>query len=192
MSLISAKPRRSRLALFFSGAGSTLQAVLDQNESLNIIRVFSSKRSALGRLRCRRQGLVESVFKFPKDFDSVLNILKTQQINTVMLVGFMKVVPADFIEQFKSFGPHQRIINIHPSLLPNHKGLQAIENAFEQQSPLGVTIHDVVAEVDSGKYFKRQMVLTSQEVSLLKFEEAALWARACEQQILKSWGSAIA
>lgn len=192
MSLISAQRRRPRVALFFSGTGSTLQALLDQIESLNIVCAFSSKKLALGRLRCRRQGLIESVYKFPEDFGKVLEILKAQQIDTVMLVGFMKIVPADFVEQFKSFSPFQRIVNIHPSILPSHKGLRAIESAFSQQSPLGVTIHDVVAEVDSGDYFKRTMVLSSQEISLINLEETFLWARACEQQILKSWGSAVA
>ena len=192
MSLISARRRRPRVALFFSGAGSTLQALLDQNESLNIVCAFSSKKTALGRLRCQRQGLFASVFKFPDDFSIVLEILKDKKIDTVMLVGFMKIVPADFVTQFKALGYNHRIFNIHPSLLPNYKGLRAIEAAFADKSSLGVTIHDVVAEVDSGDFFKRQSVLNSEEVASLNIDEAFLWQRACEQQILRSWGSAVA
>lgn len=192
MSLISAEHRRPRVALFFSGAGSTLQAVLDVNESLNLVCAISSKKSALGRLRCKRQGLAEYTLKFSDDFGSVLRFLEAKKINTIMLVGFMKIAPSDFVESFKALGSNQRIFNIHPSLLPKFKGLRAIENAFAEKSALGVTIHDVVAEVDSGEFFKRQLVLQADEVSRLKLNEAFLWQRSCEQQILRSWGSAVA
>lgn len=192
MSLTSAFKRRPRVALFYSGAGSTLQALLDQIDFLNIVCAFSSKKMALGRLRCQRQGVVHTVHQFPQDFPAVLEILKAKKIDTIMLVGFMKIVPADFVEKFKSFGSGQRIFNIHPSLLPLYKGLNAIEKAFKDQAALGVTIHHVVAEVDSGAFFKRQVVLNSDHVKKINLIEAYLWQRAGEQQILRSWGSSVA
>ena len=106
-----------------------------------------------------------------------------------MLVGFMKIIPAEFVSGFKKLGSRQRIFNIHPSLLPNYKGLQSVEKAFKDQNPLGVTIHDVVAEVDSGDIFKRLQILERNQISKISLDEAFLWGRACEQQLLRSWGT---
>lgn len=192
MSLIRTQKKRPRIAVFFSGSGSTLQALLDQMESLNIVCAINSKKVALGRLRCRRQQIIEYTLKFPEDFPKVLELLKLKQINTIICAGFMKILPADFVEQFRSYGGHQTIVNIHPSLLPSFKGLKSVERAFAEQAKLGVTIHDVVEEVDSGVFFKRLQVLSSKTVTEIKLPEAFLWLRAGEQQILKSWGSAVA
>ena len=180
------------MAVFFSGSGSTLQAVLDHVETLNIVCAFSSKKTALGRVRCRRQSILENSFKFPEDFKKTLELLKVKKIDTILCAGFMKILPLDFVNGFKGLGPRQSIVNIHPSLLPNYKGLKSAERAYADKNTLGVTIHDVVEEVDSGEFFKRLSVLNSNEISKVRLAEAILWLRSGEQQILRSWGSAVA
>lgn len=192
MSLINPRRKRPRIALFFSGVGSTLQALIDQSESLNIVCAISSKKSALGRLRSRRHGVADFAFQFPDDFTKVLELLKSKSIDTIMLVGFLKIIPADFVATFNKLGSHQRMMNIHPSFLPDYKGLRSVEKAFEEKNRLGVTIHHVVAEVDSGKFFKQQEILNRAEISKVSLKEAQLWGRACEQQLIKSWGTFVA
>jgi phosphoribosylglycinamide formyltransferase 1 len=180
---------RRRSAVFFSGSGSTLQALIDQAESLNIVCAVSSKKNAKGLIRTKRAGLVSYVFKFPENFNSVLTILNQKQIDTIFLAGFMRILPSEFIKQFNMGSIRRRIFNIHPSLLPDFKGLLASESAFDQGAALGVTIHNVVEEVDSGAWFKRMPSLSREETRQIKLPEALLWQRATEQNILKTWGS---
>ena len=187
--LLSSFHHRRRTALFFSGSGSTVQALIDQVETLNIVSAFSSKKSAVGLARAKRAGIAAHVCKFPDESGHVLQLLNAAQINTIFLAGFMKILSADFINQFKAAGIGCRIFNIHPSILPNYKGLAATEAAFADQTLLGVTIHDVVAEVDSGKWFKRTPSLSETQTKKVELTEAALWQRASEQNILKAWGS---
>lgn len=180
---------RRRIALFISGSGSTVQALMDQAETLNIVSVMSSKKSAGGLARAKRSGVSAHVFNFQSETDQVLQLLNRTQINTIFLAGFMKILSAEFIHQFKTSGLGRRIFNIHPSLLPDYKGLAATESAFADKARLGVTIHDVVSEVDSGKWFKRTPSLSGTQTGKVDWAEAALWQRAGEQNILKAWGS---
>jgi phosphoribosylglycinamide formyltransferase 1 len=71
--------------------------------------------------------------------------LLARSIDAIFLLGFMRIVPASFIERWEG-----RILNLHPSLLPSFPGLKSIERAVEADAPCGVTIHEVVAQVDAG------------------------------------------
>lgn len=192
MSLISFRKKRPRIAVFFSGSGSTLQVLLDQMETLNIVCTISSKQKALGRLRGYRQSVVGYTFKFPEDFPQVLSVLKQKKINTIICAGFMKVIPVDFVNGFEALSADQAIVNIHPSLLPAYKGLKSVERAYADKSSIGVTIHNVVEEVDAGQILQRLLAVSAKEISKMTLLEAQVWLRASEQHILKSWGSAVA
>ncbi len=147
--------------VLISGNGSTLQALIDatvENSGGTVAVVIAQSPKAYGILRARRAGIpVETV---PpnlnlKDAKSeceawILDTLKRYKVRNLFLAGYMKVVSSHFIERFTNMFKG-RIYNIHPSLLPKHKGLNAFEKAIEaKDEALGVTVHGVTADLDSG------------------------------------------
>jgi len=145
-----------RLGVLISGRGSNLQALIDPiaegrlNASIAI--VISNRDDAAGLARARAAG-IEAIcvshraFAMRDDFDRALvRELKARDVGLVCLAGFMRLVGAPLIESFPN-----RILNIHPSLLPSFPGLDAQKQAIEHGVKVsGVTVHLVTAELDGG------------------------------------------
>ena len=137
--------KRKKWAVFISGTGSNLAAILDCRSDIDVVLVVSSTRKAYGCLRARREGVPCYVMKNKEDWTSVQERLVESGVELIFLAGFMRIVPAPFLKKWEG-----RMANVHPSLLPEFPGTHSIERAFERGSPLGVTIHEVIAEVDQG------------------------------------------
>ena len=92
----------------------------------------------------------KKIFKFKKkslDERKILKILKFKRIDLICLAGFMKILPKSFIKNFKG-----KILNIHPSLLPNYKGLNTHRRVLlNKEKYTGCTVHFVSPTLDSGK-----------------------------------------
>jgi len=143
------------LVVIVSGRGSNLQAIIDAIESrkLNakISHVISNKSDALALKRADTVGIENSVILskdvakdefFKKLTDKVLTLMP----DYIVLAGFMKILPPSFIENFEN-----RIINIHPSLLPKYPGLHAQRQALEaKERYTGCTVHFVDEGCDTG------------------------------------------
>ncbi len=145
-----------RLAVLISGNGSNLQAIIDAVEanSLNaeIKAVISNNNQAHGLLRATRHGLHTWVidhrdYADRKQFDDVLqHYLQTIDPDIIVLAGFMRILGARFVEAFAD-----RILNIHPSLLPAYKGLNTHQRVLDDgATEHGVSVHLVTAELDDG------------------------------------------
>jgi phosphoribosylglycinamide formyltransferase 1 len=145
-----------RVAVLISGAGTNLQALLDQVHSpggpIEIVGVASSRGEARGLERARRAGVETAVFELGahgerSERDVALgDWLDALGVDLIVLAGFMELLGADFIGRFAG-----RMINVHPSLLPAFPGLRAIEQAVEQGVKVtGVTVHFVDEGVDTG------------------------------------------
>ena len=143
-----------RVAVLISGAGTNLQALLDQVHEpggpIEIVGVASPRSEAPGLERAQRAGVETAVFEIEADRaerDRVLgDWLESHEVDLVVLAGFMELLGADFIGRFAG-----RIVNVHPSLLPAFPGLRAIEQAVEQGvRVMGVTVHFVDEGMDSG------------------------------------------
>jgi phosphoribosylglycinamide formyltransferase 1 len=143
-----------RVAVLISGAGTNLQALLDQVHApggpIEIVGVASSRSDAPGLERAERAGVETAVFEIDgerSDRDRALgDWLEACAVDLVVLAGFMELLGPDFIRRFAG-----RIVNVHPSLLPAFPGLGAIEQAVEQGVKVtGVTVHFVDEGVDSG------------------------------------------
>ncbi|MGZ3692212.1 MAG: formyltransferase family protein, partial [Pseudobdellovibrio sp.] len=108
------------IAVFISGGGSTLQALLEMQHQFNVALVISNKKSAEGLKKAKRFG--KPVFVMNKDtsFDSIEELLTQYNISGIFLAGFMKILPEEFVNRWKN-----KILNIHPSLLPHYKGLHS-------------------------------------------------------------------
>ncbi len=149
-----------RVAVLASGRGSNLQAIIDGIEA-NLIQatvaaVISNKRDAVALERARKHGL-KDLFVDPKPFagqpDSreaydraLLAILQQHDVELVLLAGYMKIVTAVLVNAYAN-----RMMNIHPSLLPSFPGLDAQKKAIEWGCKLaGCTVHFVTEGVDEG------------------------------------------
>ena len=149
-----------RVAVLASGRGSNLQAIIDAVEAghvqANIVAVISNKKEAVALERARTHGLPD-VFVDPKPFaglpDSraaydraLLEILEKHQVELVLLAGYMKIVTAALVNAYAN-----RMMNIHPSLLPSFPGLDVQKKAIDWGCKLaGCTVHFVTEGVDEG------------------------------------------
>lgn len=146
-----------KLAVFASGNGSNLQALMDAARSrpgapVEIALVVSDRRNARALERARNAG-VDAVYISPKraggraEFDAAaVRELEARGVQLIALAGFMRILGADFVRRYEN-----RILNIHPSLLPAFPGTRAIQDAWEHGvKATGVTIHYVDEGVDTG------------------------------------------
>ncbi len=147
---------RLRLCVLISGNGSNLQSIINAIESgslsAEVTAVISNNPEAYGLQRAKNHGIPSRIIShldYPqrKDFDTALvNQIKAEGADVVVLAGFMRILDSDFIQAFAG-----RILNIHPSLLPKYKGLNTFQRAIENgDSEHGVSIHLVTAELDDG------------------------------------------
>jgi phosphoribosylglycinamide formyltransferase-1 len=145
-----------RLGVLISGRGSNLQALIDAIAAgrldATIAVVISNREDAAGLERARLAG-IEAVcishraFATRDEYDRALvRQLRARDVGLVCLAGFMRLVGAPLIEAFPN-----RILNIHPSLLPAFPGLDAQKQAIEHGVRVsGVTVHLVTADLDGG------------------------------------------
>ncbi len=149
-----------RVAVLASGRGSNLQAVIDAIEAGQvhaiIVAVISNKKDAVALERARKHGLPD-LFVDPKPFagrpDSreaydraLLEALEKHNVELVLLAGYMKIVTAVLVDAYAN-----RMMNIHPSLLPSFPGLDVQKKAIDWGCKLaGCTVHFVTEGVDEG------------------------------------------
>ncbi len=150
-----------RWAVFISGTGSNMVAFLERQHLAHVSLVVSSNSKANGLEKAKRRSIPCIVLE--KDFlwKDLIEELKNLNITHVMLAGFMKILPKEFIKEFEG-----RIFNIHPSVLPDYPGLNSIERAFNDKKDTGCSLHAVDEGVDTGA------VVLQRKVSL---EESLEW-----------------
>ena len=146
-----------RIAIFASGSGTNAEAIIkhfEGNEQIQIARVLSNKESAGVLDRADRLGIPMGTFKKAElEDDSFLNVLKDDNIDFIVLAGFLLKIPPYLIKAFP-----EKIVNIHPALLPKYggKGMyghhvhEAVINNEEKES--GITIHLVDEIYDNGRH----------------------------------------
>jgi phosphoribosylglycinamide formyltransferase-1 len=151
-------PEGARFAVLASGSGTNLQALLDAYPG-HLAAVAGDKEGAFAFERARRAGVaVEYVdprdFETRKEFDVELaDRVAAHDVGLVVGAGYMRVLTPVFLERFPS------VINVHPSLLPEFRGLHAIRRALEAGvERTGVTVHFVVEEVDAGPVIRQEAV----------------------------------
>lgn len=148
--------RKLPIAVLISGSGSNLQALIDackdEQFPATIVMVFSNKDSAYGLTRARNAGIPTQVLShkaFPsrEAFDEAMHdILAASGAELLCMAGFMRLLTVGFVQKW-----HNRLINIHPSLLPSFKGLHAQEQALQAGVKIaGCTVHFVREAMDSG------------------------------------------
>jgi phosphoribosylglycinamide formyltransferase-1 len=166
-----------RVAVLISGAGTNLQALLDQLHSpggpIEIVGVASSRVGAPGLRRAEAAGVETAVFEIADhperdERDRALGEwLDSLAVDLVVLAGFMELLSPQFIGRFAG-----RIVNVHPSLLPSFPGVGAIEQALEHGVRVtGVTVHFVDEGVDSGTIVLQEALELSYPARIAEIEE---------------------
>ena len=152
----STRPLRANLAVFCSGFGSNFQAIIDAIEekklgaSIAVMVCDNPKAYALKRARRHKIPVFlfnPRLFKKREDYEKIIvGVLRSQKVRLVVLAGFMRILTPYFVKAYRN-----RVINIHPALLPDFKGAHAIRDAFGAKvKETGVTVHFVTPKVDSG------------------------------------------
>ena len=148
-------------AIFISGRGSNLKSLISfakKNSSpIKITLVISNKKNAKG-LNYAKQNNIKTIVVIYKNKlkteKKILSDLSKHNIRLICLAGFMKILSKKFISKFNG-----KILNIHPSLLPNYKGLNAHRRVIEKKEKFtGCTVHLVNSRLDSGKIILQKKI----------------------------------
>lgn len=149
-----------KLAVLISGGGSNLQALIDANLGVEISLVISNRKDAGGLAKAAKAGIKTAVvehghFDSRESFESaLLRELSSVELDYIVLAGFMRVLTPVFITKFSN-----KILNIHPSLLPKYKGLNTHQRAIDAgDSYAGVSVHLVTNELDGGSIIAQAKV----------------------------------
>jgi len=166
-----------KFAVFVSGLGTNLQAIIDNVKSeyikADLSIVISDNPDAYALTRAENEGVESAVFN-PNEFKdkssfeaSILEKLDEKNIDFIVLAGFMRVLSKNFVNKY----PY-KILNIHPALLPAFKGAHAIKDAFDANVPTtGTTTHFVTKDVDSGPIILKKEIPIEKNDSLETLEE---------------------
>jgi len=165
------------IAVLCSGNGTNLQAIIDSigkgHIPAKIALVLSDEKEAFALERARKAGIEAIVldkagYKTREDFDrEIVKRLREKNVELVVLAGFMRLLSPYFITEYRD-----RIMNIHPALLPSFKGARGIKDAIDHGVKVtGVTVHFVDENLDNGPIILQKTVEIKQddtEVTLLE------------------------
>ncbi|MCF7873051.1 MAG: phosphoribosylglycinamide formyltransferase [Candidatus Omnitrophica bacterium] len=168
---------KTNLAILASGNGSNFEAIIKaiKNGSLDVDHtiLITDKKNSFVRKRAKRYQ-IKDIFADPKkfqkrkDFDKqLIQILSEEKINIIALAGYMRILSSFFVEHFKN-----KILNIHPSLLPSFAGDNAIADAYNYGVKItGITVHFVSKKVDQGPIIAQTVIPIENNMQLNELEE---------------------
>ena len=153
-----------KLAVLASGRGSNLQSIIDKlhlsEKEIEVSCVISNKKGAQALKRAEKNQIPfylidEKIYNNKEDYEQeIIKVIDENDIDLIVLAGYMKILSARFVKHFQD-----KIINIHPSLLPAFPGLDAQKQAVDYGVKVsGCTVHFVDEGVDSGPIIKQKTV----------------------------------
>ena len=169
--------KKANIAVFISGRGTNLKALILRSNKKNcnykIAFVISNKKNAVGLKIAKKYKILTKIISqsfLKAEQKKLAKILINKDIRFICLAGFMKILSPYFVNFFKN-----KIINIHPSLLPKYKGLNTHQRALKAKEKFsGCTIHYVNQKLDSGKIIAKKKVKIFKKDTLKKLEKRVL------------------
>lgn len=153
------------IGVLISGGGTNLQAIIDETKSgaINgtVKLVISNKEDAYGLERARLSG-IKAVYE--TDEDKIIELLKENNIDLIVLAGYLKIITPKFVDEFRN-----KIINIHPSLIPSFSGKGYYGEKVHQgvidygAKVTGATVHFVDEGADTGAIIMQETVNVEQD-----------------------------
>ncbi len=152
---------KMRVAVFASGSGTNLQAIIDADiQTIEIAVVFTNNPDAYAIERAKKHNIqVEIIdhknYKTREEYEKhIIDVLDPYKLNLIVLAGFMRILSTVFVRAYKN-----KIVNIHPALLPSFPGINAVRQALEYGVKYtGVTVHFVDEGVDTGPIILQSVV----------------------------------
>ena len=166
-----------KLGVLLSGSGTNLQAIIDRiaegTLDATIEIVISSRPSAYGLKRAEAAGiqtmtLSKDLYADPMAADEVIaTMLKKAEVDYVIMAGYMRMVHAPILASFPN-----RVVNLHPALLPSFKGAHAIQDAYDYGVKVtGVTVHFADDKYDCGPIIAQQALAVEEGWTVDELEE---------------------
>ena len=140
--------------IFISGGGSNLKNIIEKIDSgflkdINIHKVITDNPSAIGLKYAYEKSISTNIINEEYSYEDISMDISENDIDLIILAGFMKILPADFVNNHDG-----KIINLHPSLLPKHKGLDTHNRAIQSGDKThGASVHFVTEKLDNGPVF---------------------------------------
>jgi len=156
--------QKVRLGILISGRGSNMESLIRAcaapDYPAEVAIVLSNKPAALGLENARQSGIItvaidQKIYTDRAEFEAILhNTLISHQVDLICLAGFMRILSPGFVNKWTD-----RILNIHPSLLPAYPGLNTHERALaDRQRESGCTVHRVTPDLDAGPMVLQRIV----------------------------------
>ena len=162
-----------KIAVLVSGSGSNLQALIDANLSGKIVGVISNKPEAYALQRAENANIATAIIEhkqYPnrEAFDAAMHQqLLDWDVDLVILAGFMRILSAQFVKAWEG-----KMVNIHPSLLPNYKGMHTHQRVLNTGDVLhGCTVHYVTAELDAGQALTQGVLKVTQHDNVVSLAQ---------------------
>ena len=145
---------KHNIAVLLSGNGSNLKAMI--NNSINVCFVVSNNPNALGLKIAKNENIPAYCWQNILELEEeVLKLILKYDVKLLVLAGYMRLLSKKFVNSL----PSKFIVNIHPSLLPKYKGMNAIQQAIDDCAEYtGVTVHYVDEGMDSGFIIKQESI----------------------------------
>ena len=160
-----------KLGVMCSGNGSNFENIVRTCREDEVVLMIYNKEGCGAHNRAAKLGIPSCCIK-SKDEDRIINEFKWAGVELIVLAGWMRIISKRLIEAFPN-----RIINIHPSLLPKHKGLNVIQRAMDSGDTVaGCTVHYVTEELDSGD------IILQGEVPILPTDTVESLTKAIQRQ----------
>ena len=168
--------RKLRLGVLISGSGTNLQAVIDASESgaldADVMVVISNHDSARGLVRAKEHGIAavyidRGAYSTPREYNAkIRDILSEHVCDYVVMAGYMRLLGREVLDFFPN-----RVLNIHPALLPSFPGANGIRDAFDAGVKVtGVTVHFANENFDDGPILAQEAVAIAEDDTVESLE----------------------
>ena len=159
-----------RIGVMCSGNGTNFENIVRSCPEIDVVLMVYNKKDCGAVKKANSLGIPSCHIK-SKDEDLIFRYFKGLDVDYIVLAGWMRILSSKFIQAFPD-----KIINIHPSLLPKYKGLDSIQRALDNRDySTGCTVHIVTEELDSGK------ILMQEEVGILPHDTIESVTKAVHQ-----------
>jgi phosphoribosylglycinamide formyltransferase-1 len=168
--------RRMRIGVLISGSGTNLQAIIDASESgeleADVVVVISNHDSARGLVRAKEHG-IDGVYIDRGRYNSIReynaairDILREYVVDVVVMAGYMRLLGKEVLDFFPN-----RVLNLHPALLPSFPGASSIKDAFDFGVKVtGVTVHFANENFDDGPIIAQEPVVIAEDDTVATLE----------------------
>ena len=159
-----------KIGVMCSGNGTNFENIVTSCPEIDVVLMVYNKKDCGAAKKANSLGIPSCHIK-SKDEDFIIKYFRALEVDYIVLAGWMRILSPKFIQAFPN-----KIINIHPSLLPKYKGLDAVKQALESGDNItGCTVHYVTEELDSGA------IISQEEVDILPHDTLETLTKAVHQ-----------